>query len=92
MFDKMGCRSTKLATVTVTKLGDRYAMAETKWLMTFAHGDGQSSDVSVGSTYIVDTKGALKILLYLTHQDITTVLLPASQLLWKDRSSWSRVS
>jgi hypothetical protein len=74
MFEKMGCRSTNLATVTVTKLDDRYAMAEAKWLMTFAHGDRQSSDVLVGSTYIVDTKGELKILFYLTHQDIMTVL------------------
>ena len=74
MFDKMGCRSTKLATATVTNLDDRYAMAEAKWLMTFAHGDGQASEVPVGSTYIIDTKGELKILFYLTHQDITTVL------------------
>ena len=79
MFDKMGCRSTKLATVTVTKLDDRYMMAEAKWLMTFVHGDGQASDVLVGSTYIIDTKnggsgGELKILFYLTHQDIVAVL------------------
>jgi len=79
MFDRMGCRSTKLATVAVTKLDDRYAMAEANWLMTFAHGDGQASEVQVGSTYIVDTKGGnsgaeLKILFYLTHQDIMTVL------------------
>ena len=79
MFDKMGCRSTKLATATVTKLDDRYVMAQTKWLMTFVHGNGQSSDVLIGSTYIVDTKSGdsgaeLKILFYLTHQDITTVL------------------
>ena len=80
MFDRMGCRSTKLATVAVTKLDDRYAMAEAKWLMTFAHSDGQSSEVPIGSTYIVDTNGGdaggqLKILFYLTHQDIMAVLL-----------------
>jgi hypothetical protein len=74
MFDKLGCRSAKLATVTVTKLDERYVMAATEWLMTFAHGDGESSEVSVGSTYIVDTKGELKILFYLTHQDIMAVL------------------
>jgi hypothetical protein len=49
-------------------------MAETKWRMTFAHGEGQLSDVLLGSTYVLDTKNELEILFYLTHQDITTVL------------------
>jgi hypothetical protein len=74
MFDEMGCRSTSLDTVVVTKLDDRYALAETTWLMRFAHGDQQMSNVSVGSTFILDTKNELKILFYLSHQDIATVL------------------
>lgn len=49
-------------------------MAETKWRMMFAHGEAQVSDVLVGSTYVLDTKDEMKILFYLTHQDITTVL------------------
>ena len=49
-------------------------MAETKWLMTFAHGEGQPSDVSVGSTFILNTKDELKILFYLNHQGIAAVL------------------
>jgi len=74
MFDEWGCRSTKLESVAVTELDSRYAMAETTWRMTFVHGDRQSSDVVVRSTYILDTKDEMKILFYLAHQDITAVL------------------
>jgi hypothetical protein len=74
MFEQMGHRSTKLESAVVTNLDGRYVMAETKWLMTFAHGEGQLTDVLVGSTYVLDTKDELKILFYLTHQDIMTVL------------------
>ena len=74
MFEQMGHRSTKLDSAVVTELDGRYVMAETKWRMTFAHGEGQLSDVLLGSTYVLDTKNELEILLYLTHQDITTVL------------------
>jgi hypothetical protein len=74
MFDDLGCRSTKLDSAVVTKLDDRYSMAEAIWRMTFAHGEGQISDVLVRSTYILDTKDELKILFYLSHQEITAVL------------------
>ncbi len=69
MFDEMGCRSTKLGLATVTRLDDRYAMAETTWKMDF-----KGREVEVGSTFILDTKDELKIVLYLTHQDVRTVL------------------
>ena len=74
MFDQMGCRSTKLDSVTVTKLDDRYAMAETTWRMTFAHGEDKLSEVCVGSSFIFDIKDDLKILFYLSHQEIAAVL------------------
>ena len=69
MFDEMGCRSTKLGSAVVTRLDNRYAMAETTWKMQFG-----GSEVEVGSTFVLDTKDDLKILFYLTHQDIGTVL------------------
>jgi hypothetical protein len=74
MFEQMGHRSTKLDSAVVTELDGRYVMAETKWRMTFAHGEGQLSDVLLGSTYVLDAKDVMKILFYVTHQDITTVL------------------
>jgi hypothetical protein len=80
MFDEMGCRSTKLDAVIVTKLDERYVMAETKWRMSFAYGEGQAKDVVVGSTYIVDTRDDPKILFYLSHQDITKALREAGIL------------
>jgi len=69
MFDEMGCRSTKLGSAVVNRFDARYAMAETIWKMDF-----KGSEVEVGSTFIVDTKDELKIVVYLTHQDIGTVL------------------
>jgi len=74
MFDELGCRSTRLGSAVVTRLDDRYAMARTTWLMQFAHGDGQLSEVEVGSTSILDTRDELEIVFYLTDQEITTVL------------------
>jgi hypothetical protein len=55
MFDELGCRSTRLASIVETKLDDRYILAETKWLMVFARGEGQTRDILVGSTFILDT-------------------------------------
>jgi hypothetical protein len=75
MFDEMGCRSTKLGSAVVTRLDDRYAMAETAWKFGFARGE-----VKVGSTFILDTKDELKIVFYLTHQDIRTVLTERGML------------
>ena len=69
MFEEMGCRSTKLGSAVVSSLDDRYAMAETTWKMDF-----KGREVEVGSTFIVDTKDELKVVVYLTHQDIGAVL------------------
>lgn len=74
MLEEWGCQSTKLASVRVTALDSRYATAETSWLMSFAHSNGELSDVLVGSTFVLDTESECKILFYLTHQDLATVL------------------
>jgi hypothetical protein len=55
IFDELGCRSTRLASIVETKLDDRYVLVETKWLMVFARGEGQTRDILVGSTFILDT-------------------------------------
>ena len=74
MFEEWGLRATRLDSVSVTNLNERYAMAEARWSMTFAYGEGKLSDVSLGSTYLLDTKDELKILFYLSHQEISAVL------------------
>ncbi len=74
MFDAWGWRSTKLASIKVTEVNRRYAIAETMWQMSFACGEGQWIDVLVGSTFLVDTEGEFRILFYLSHQDIASEL------------------
>ncbi|MBV8630514.1 MAG: hypothetical protein JOZ83_06285 [Silvibacterium sp.] len=74
MFEEMGCRSATLDSVSETKLDDRYTLAEAKWRMTFARNEAQTAEFLVGSTYIMDTSGERKILFYLTHQDIKSLL------------------
>lgn len=75
LFDQMGCQSTKLVTMSETKLDGRYVLVETEWLMTFARDEGRSDEVLAGSAFLIDTGGtALKIVLYLTHQDIMALL------------------
>lgn len=74
MFEEMGCRSATLDSVIETKLDARYTMAQTKWRMTFVRGEAQPVHFLVGSSYIIDTHDEWKILLYLSHQDITTLM------------------
>ena len=74
MFDEMGCRWSKLDSAVVTRLGDRYAMAQTTWKMGFERGEGPITEIEVGSTFILDTKDELKVVVYLSHQDIGTVV------------------
>jgi len=74
MFDEMGCRWSKLGSAVVTRLDERYAMAETTWKMGFKRGEGPITEIEVGSTFILDTKDELEVVVYLSHQDIGTVL------------------
>jgi len=70
MFERAGCRRTELAGVTETPLGERYAMARTKWRMAFEREGGREEVVEVESTFIVDFVGeAPRIIAYLAHQD-----------------------
>jgi hypothetical protein len=74
MFEEMGCRAGTLDSVMETKLDNRYTLAQATWRMTFARGGAEPADFLISSTYIIDTRGEWKILLYLNHQDITTLL------------------
>jgi hypothetical protein len=75
LFERIGCRSTTLVSLHETKLDDRYAMVETEWRMQFDRGTGRAEDVTLSSTFIVHRSGeALRIVFYLTHENIMTVL------------------
>jgi hypothetical protein len=70
MFERAGCRKTELAGVTETPLGERYAMAQTKWRMAFEREGGREEVLEVESTFLVDFgEEAPRILAYLAHQD-----------------------
>src|SRR5215469_16060894 len=55
LFDSMGCRSSKLVSLTEERLDARYILARTQWKMSFDRPDIEPQDVVVESAYIVDT-------------------------------------
>jgi len=75
MFDRLGARPPRLASLEISSLDARYSMAKTRWQLTFA-GDGYpAQDVLADSIYIVDTgEEPFQIVLYLTSQDLLAVL------------------
>ena len=83
LFNRMGCRSSELVSLSEERLDARYVLARTQWRMTFERPDIAPQDVVVDSAYILDTTGeSPKIVFYLANQDIMQVvkdrgLLPA---------------
>ena len=74
-FDKLGCRSTALASLRQTPLDARNVMASTQWCMTFTQDHSEPQDVIAGSVYIVDTgTDPFKIVFYLASQDLMQIL------------------
>ncbi len=75
LFDKLGCRSTRLIALETTKLDARYTLAKTRWQLTFEREGVERQEVFADSTYIVDGgEERFQIILYLTSQDLPTVL------------------
>jgi hypothetical protein len=80
LFDRMGCRSTQLVSLTEKRLDTRYVLAQTVWKMTFQRPDLAPQDLLVESSYIIDTGGEgasgedAKIVFYLAHQDIMQIV------------------
>src|SRR5215469_5723132 len=93
LFDRMGCRSTELVSLSEKRLDARYVLAGAKWKMTFERPDIAPQEVVVESVYILDTgseaatadaaiAGEAKIVFYLSNQDLMQIvkergLLPA---------------
>ena len=74
-FEQMGKSSTKLISLETTVLDERYALAKTRWQLTFARDGNEPQKVFADSTYIVDTGAQpFQIILYLTSQDLPKVL------------------
>jgi hypothetical protein len=74
-FDRLGCRSTTLETLSETRLDDRYSLVETQWRLVLASTGRPVKDVLLGSSFIIDrATEPLKIVFYLAHHDIAVVL------------------
>jgi len=84
LLQSIGCQSTKLASVEETKLDDHYSLCRTEWCWRFDHADGPV-EITLPSTFVVHRSGeGWRIVLYLTHHNIMTVLrergmLPAAK-------------
>ena len=80
LFDRLGCRSTKLVSLRESRLDARYVMASAQWKLTFVRPENASHDVVAKSVYILDTGGdgaagsEPKIVFYLANQDLMQVL------------------
>jgi hypothetical protein len=75
LFGQMGCQSSTLDSLRVTPLGQHYVLAQTTWRFHFSLPGNRSEQIVVESTFLIHTAGeALKIVLYLPHQDIMAVL------------------
>jgi hypothetical protein len=73
LFEQLGCRSTELISLDETPLSPRYALARTCWRMTFTRHSGPEDQITVDSTFLIDTE-TQQILVYLAHQDIFAIL------------------
>ena len=74
-FEQMGKSSTKLISLETTALDERYALAKTRWQLTFGRDGKEPQKVFADSTYILDMGSEpFQIILYLTSQDLPKVL------------------
>jgi len=75
LFNRLGCRSSELVSLSQERLDARYVLANTQWKMTFARAESKTEEVVVESSFMLDTGGnSPKIIVYLAHQDIMQVL------------------
>ncbi len=75
LFEAMGRQSARLHSLRSTTLGQHYALVDTTWRFYFSLPGNRSEEVDVDSTFLIHTANdALKIVLYLPHQDIMAVL------------------
>ena len=75
LVQNLGCQSTSLVSFSETKLDGRFAMAETRWRMTFRRDGQPAREALADSLYILDMGGEEpKIVFYLAHQEFMTML------------------
>jgi len=73
LFQAMGCKATRLMSLDETPLDDHYVMVRTSWRWEFDRPD--RPEITLQSTFIVrKSDETLKIVFYLTHEDVMSVL------------------
>jgi hypothetical protein len=75
LFDSIGRRSTTRLSLHETRLDDRYTMVRTEWQWQFDRGSDLPAEITLPSTFIGErSRDGPKIVFYLAHADIMTVL------------------
>jgi hypothetical protein len=75
MFDKLGSKGTRIVSLETSALDARYTLAKARWELVFEREGLGRQEVFADSTYVVDTVAKpFQIILYLTSQDLPTVL------------------
>ena len=71
LLNSLGCGPSRLVSLTETPLGDRFILAQVRWQFAL---EGAEEAVVVDSTYILDAAEPVRILLYISHQDLMAIL------------------
>ena len=74
LFESIGFRPTRLVSLHETPLDERYELVRTEWQWRLDRG-GSVAELTLPSTFILErTAEGLRIVFYLTHQDVMTAL------------------
>jgi hypothetical protein len=74
-FASLGLKTTSIQPLEETRLDDVYTMVRARVVMQFEKVPGQPVDVQQHATYVISVKEATpQIVMYLNHDDLTTVL------------------
>jgi hypothetical protein len=75
IFSSFGCDGMDLVSVDAHSLGNRYAMAHTRWKINFTEDEPSTPGIFVDSTFVLDNaEGEFRVVLYLAHQDVMAIL------------------
>lgn len=77
LLNSLGCGPSRLASLTETALDSRFVLARVLW--EFAVEQAEES-VAIESTFLLDTVAPVRILVYLSHQDLVAMLKERQQV------------
>ena len=70
----LGCRASRLLSVAETSLDPRYVLAQVRWQFDVLPRSGIPEQIEIDATYLIDAAGPMRILVYITHQDLVAIL------------------